>query len=502
MSLVLAHARVRGSTQELVDILIEDGIISKIVPAGLIDVSDRTVVDLDGRILIPGLWDEHVHFTLWAQHRRRTNLHGARSATEAARMMGEAIAQARLAGTLDSVVVGAGYRDGLWPDDKTTALLDRETGDVPTVLLSVDVHSLWANTAALRKFGVNGHDLDGVVEEQDCFSLTGAIQQVDDGLLDGWVLDAALAAASRGVVGIVDFEMRDNPSDWRRRVARRGGSYPLKVEAGVYLEFLDKAIAEGLSSGMNLAPGITMGPFKIITDGSLNTRTAHVCEPYLGIPGEEYGAMNFPVDEIEKILIRADKAGFDLAVHAIGDEANRIIVDAMERNALSGRIEHAQLLRAEEFPQFSRLGIVASVQPEQAVDDRDVTDVYWADRVDRAFAFRTLVDHGARLVMGSDAPVAPLDPFITIAAAVTRTRDGREPWQPQEALSFEQALAFSTRTRIAVGEPADVVALDADPDWLLDALAANPAQQSDALRTMPVALTMVAGEITHQAMPG
>jgi predicted amidohydrolase YtcJ len=136
------------------------------------------------------------------------------------------------------------------------------------------------------------------------------------------------------------------------------------------------------------------------------------------------------------------------------------------------------------------------------VDDRDVTDVYWADRVDRAFAFRTLVDHGARLVMGSDAPVAPLDPFITIAAAVTRTRDGREPWQPQEALSFEQALAFSTRTRIAVGEPADVVALDADPDWLLDALAANPAQQSDALRTMPVALTMVAGEITHQAMPG
>jgi predicted amidohydrolase YtcJ len=244
-----------------------------------------------------------------------------------------------------------------------------------------------------------------------------------------------------------------------------------------------------------------MGPFKIITDGSLNTRTAHVCDPYLGTTGEVYGAMNFPVDEIEKILVRAHSAGFDLAVHAIGDQANRIIVDLMERNSLSGRIEHAQLLRAEEFPRFSELGIVASVQPEQAVDDRDVTDVYWADRVDRAFALRTLVEHGARLVMGSDAPVAPLDPFVTIAAAVTRTRDGREPWQPQQALSFEQALSFSTRSHIRVGEPADIVALDADPDWLLDALAGKPAQQSDALRTMPVALTVVAGEITHQAMP-
>jgi predicted amidohydrolase YtcJ len=501
MSLLLAHARLRGSTHELVDILIDQGIISKIVPAGSLDRSEHPVVDLDGRIVIPGLWDEHVHFTLWAQHRRRVNLHGASSAAEAARMMGEAIAQARLAGTLDSVVVGAGYRDGLWPDQKTTALLDQETGDVPTVLLSVDVHSLWANTAALRKFGVAGHDLAGVLVEQECFSLTGAIQHTDDEVLDSWVLDAAVAAASRGVVGIVDLEMRDNPSDWRRRVARQGGSYPLKVEAGVYLEFLDKAIAEGLSSGVELAPGITMGPFKIITDGSLNTRTAHVLEPYLGIPSEEYGAMNFPVAEIEKILVRADSAGFDLAVHAIGDQANRIIVDLLERNSLSGRIEHAQLLRAEEFPRFSDLGIVASVQPEQAVDDRDVTDVYWADRVDRAFALRTLVDHGVRLVMGSDAPVAPLDPFVTIAAAVTRTRDGREPWQPQEALSFEQALSFSTRSHIRVGEPADIVALDADPDWLLEALAGNPAQQSDALRTMPVALTVVAGEITHRAMP-
>jgi len=500
MTIVLTNARVRGGPQALVDIVLSDGFITEIAPAGSVWHSDPTVWDVDGRVVIPGLWDEHVHFSLWAQHRRRTNLQGASSAAEAAALMGAAIEQARSLGTLDDVVVGAGYRDGLWADQKTTALLDEATGDVPCVLLSVDVHSCWANTAALRKFGVVGHDVDGVLREGECFALTGAIAQVDDDLLDQWALDAAEAAAARGVVGIVDLEMRYNPADWQRRVNTRGGSYPLRVHTGVYREFLDRAIADGFSSGVAVAPGVTMGPFKIITDGSLNTRTAHVCEPYLGVEGIEHGAMNFPVDDIEAVLLRAHTAGFDLAVHAIGDQANRIIVDLMEKHSLPGRIEHAQLLRFEEFPRFGELGIVASVQPEQAVDDRDVTDVYWADRVERAFALKTLVDHGVRLVMGSDAPVAPLDPWVTIAAAVTRTRDGRTAWQPQEALTIDEALRFSTRSRIEVGQPADCVVLDADPDWLSDALSSKPGKLSDALRDMPVALTITGGVVTHSTL--
>lgn len=507
MTILLTNARLRtgagsGSREaRFVDMLLAEGLIAQIAPAGTLPHSDHTVWDVDGRVVIPGLWDEHVHFSLWAQHRRRTSLQGARSAGEAAELMGQAVQQAKASGSLDEVVVGAGYRDGLWPDQKTTALLDQATGDVPTVLLSVDVHSCWANTAALRKFGVVGHDVDGVLQEEECFALTGAIAQVDDDLLDQWVFDAAVAATARGVVGIVDLEMRYNPEDWRRRVAQRGGTYPLKVDAGVYREFLDRAIAEGLRSGAPIAPGITMGPFKIITDGSLNTRTAHVCEPYLGVQGEEFGAMNFPVDDIEAVLNKAHNNGFDLAVHAIGDQANRIIVDLMEKHSLPGRIEHAQLLRYEEFPRFGALGIIASVQPEQAVDDRDVSDVYWADRVDRAFALRTLVNHGVRLVMGSDAPVAPLDPWVTIAAAVTRTRDGRAAWQPQEALSFDEALRFSTRSTLEVGEPADVVVVDADPDWVLEALGPHPAKHSDVLREMPVVLTITGGVVTHSTLP-
>lgn len=499
--MLLTNARIRGDhSTEPVDIEIEAGVIAAIGPAGSLPREGHEVIDLDERVVVPGLWDEHVHFSLWAQHRRRTNLHGVQSAAEAANVMGQAVADATKAGLLDEVVVGAGYRDGLWPDQKTTALLDAATGDVPTVLLSVDVHSCWANTAALQKFGVTGHGVDGVLQEEECFRLTGALSEVSDEQLDQWALDAAHAAVARGVVGIVDLEMRYNADDWRRRVKNHPGLYPIRVDAGVYPQHLDRAIAEGLSSGMQLAPGITMGPFKIITDGSLNTRTAHVCEPYLAIDTEEYGAMNFPLEEIEQVLTTAHAAGFTLAVHAIGDRANAIIIDMMERNHWTGRIEHAQLLRAEEFPRFAQLGIAASVQPEQAVDDRDVTDLYWADRVERAFALRTLLDNKATLVMGSDAPVAPLDPWITIAAAVTRTRDGREPWQPQERLTLDEALSASTRSDIRVGEPADIVALDADPDWLVQALAHSPWQQSDALRAMPVALTMCAGTIVHSTL--
>lgn len=501
--MLLTNARLRPPRDAgLWDVELVDGVIVDIQRTGRIARGNHEVIDLDSRILIPGLWDEHVHFSLWSEHRRRVQLASAASAAEAAQLMGKALAEARAAGTLDSVMVGGGYRDGLWSDHKTTALLDSHTGDHPTVLLSVDVHSLWANTAALRAFGVEGHDEDGVLRENECFALTGAIAQVDDRVMDQWALEAAHAAAARGVVGIVDLEMRYNPVDWIRRVREQSGEYPIRVDAGVYRDHLDRAIADGYRSGTPLAPGVRMGPFKIITDGSLNTRTAHVCEPYLGVDGEEYGAMNFPLDDIEAVLKKAHGAGFTLAVHAIGDEANRIIIDMFERNAFPGRIEHAQLLRHTDVARFAALGIVASVQPEQAVDDRDVTDVYWADRVERAFALQTLVSAGVELVMGSDAPVAPLDPWVTIAAATTRTRDGRQPWQAQERISLEDALRFSSRTRIDIGQPADVIALDADPDWLSRAFAHDPPALSDALRSMPVWLTLVGGRVTHHSDAG
>ncbi|MEQ9086489.1 MAG: amidohydrolase family protein [Pontimonas sp.] len=499
--MILSRARRWGSPAgELVDIVIEGEMITQIVPSGTAAVGDHEVIDLEERVVTPGLWDEHVHFTLWAQHRRRVSLVGASSAQETAILMGTAVAANAANPSPDPIVVGAGYRDGLWRDQKTTALLDEATGDTPVILISVDVHSAWVNTATLRHFGISGHDEDGVITEREWFDLARRANDTDNATLDEWAMDAAKHAASRGVVGIVDLEMRYNAPDWIRRSEAAGGRYPLRVEAGVYPDDLDRAIAEGLRSGQQLAPGISVGPFKIITDGSLNTRTAHCVEPYLTVSPPEFGAMNFPPADIAAILTKAQEAGFWLAVHAIGDEANRIILDIFQEHGLRGRIEHAQLVREEDFPRFSELGIAASVQPEHAVDDRDVTDVYWADRSARAFALRRLVDSGATLALGSDAPVSPLDPWVSIAAAVTRTRDGRDPWHHEQALTVEEALRFSYRSTLEVSQPADIAVLDADPAWLMGAFGNDMAKASDALRAMPVALTVCAGVVTHREL--
>jgi hypothetical protein len=151
------------------------------------------------------------------------------------------------------------------------------------------------------------------------------------------------------------------------------------------------------------------------------------------------------------------------------------------------------LLDDTDIGRFAQLGVVASVQPEHAMDDRDVVDRYWAGRTRRAFALRSLLDAGAVLALGSDAPVAPLDPWIAVAAAVHRTRDDRERWHPEQEITIEEALLASMpparrNLTIRVGDPADLIVLDADP------FTAAPA----VIRAMPVAATMVAGRWTHQ----
>jgi predicted amidohydrolase YtcJ len=177
-------------------------------------------------------------------------------------------------------------------------------------------------------------------------------------------------------------------------------------------------------------------------------------------------------------------------VLAIGDEAIRLALDAFETVACGGRIEHAQLLRETDYARFAQLGVDASVQPEHAMDDRDVAERYWAGRTGRSFALRSLLDAGAELLLGSDAPVAPLDPWVTMSAAVFRSRGGRAPWHPEQAISVEQALAASTRSRVAVGEPADLIAIDGDPFTA----------SASELRSMSVSLTMIAGRSTHSAL--
>ena len=493
--LVLAGVRLAGNPAS-VDVHLAGGRVAAIVPAGSTgamaagSATGARRIDLDGGFLLPGLYDRHVHFSQWAMVSRRVDLASADSAAAAAAIVAASVDRG------DPEVIGFGYRDALWPDAPTRALLDAVSGDVPVVLVAADLHACWLNSAAARRHGVgDAAGESGVLREDDCFRLVRELDDVADDVLDGWVADAARRAAARGVVGVTDYEMRWNRDDWARRAA--GGIRSLRVAFGIYTQHLDRAIAEGLRTGDEV-PGtaglVSVGGYKVITDGSLNTRTAWCYDPYPGLGPDDHpsGLATVPYEELVPLMRRADASGIRPAVHAIGDRANARVLDAFEEVGCAGSIEHAQLLRHEDVARFAALGVVASVQPEHAMDDRDVADRYWAGRTDRAFMLAELAAAGVELALGSDAPVAPLDPWVAISAAVGRTRDGREPWHPEQAIEARAALAASTGghgASVRVGGPADLAVVELDP----------LAESVDDLRRMPVAATLLAGRFTHGA---
>ncbi|GAA4148994.1 amidohydrolase [Leifsonia shinshuensis] len=481
MTLVLAGARLPGSPA-VVDVTVRGGLIAGIAPSGRPFPPDAERIDLDGRWLLPGLWDQHVHFTQWAQTARRLDVSHAASAAEAA-----ALVRSRAeADPGTDVLVGFGFHDALWRAHPTRELLDVAAGDRPVVLIAGDLHCSWLNTAAFERFAPGAEG--ALLREDESFALTSRLTPSDAATLDRWAAEAAEGAAERGVVGIVDLEYGWNLDVWTRRMA--SGARSLRVEFGVYRDRIADAVALGLRTGgaVDGTDGLlTMGPFKVISDGSLNTRTALCRHPY---PDGGHGVANLTPAELLADLRFAVDNGIEPAVHAIGDEANRLALDAFEAVGAGGRIEHAQLIDPADIPRFAALGVVASVQPEHAMDDRDVADRLWAGRTGDAFPLASLLAAGARLAFGSDAPVAPLDPWAAIASALGRTRDGREPWHPEQRIPVEAALTASTRSRVAVGEPADLAVLEADP------LAASP----DELRGMRVAATLLQGRLTHNAL--
>ena len=488
---VLREARLAaGATPQ--DVLIVDGHVAAI--GDLHDAPDGSdEVRVGGRFVLPGLWDHHVHFDQWAQVRARLDLSSADSAASAARLVAAQLD--RRGRDPATPLIGYGFRDALWPDLPHRELLDRVAGDVPVVLVGADLHCAWLNTAALRRFGADVAQT-GLLREDAAMRVIGDAAVVDQDAGDAMAGDAAHAAAARGVVGIVDMEKPWPLPAWRRRIA--AGQRTLRVVSSVWSACVDSAIAQELHTGDVVDDTwglLTVGPLKVITDGSLNTRTAFCHDAYAGVPGDAdcFGLSLVSETDLMQRMRQATDAGLACAVHAIGDRANALALRAFAQTGARGSIEHAQLLDDTDIGRFAQLGVVASVQPEHAMDDRDVADRYWAGRTRRAFALRSLLDAGAVLALGSDAPVAPLDPWIAIAAAVHRTRDDRERWHPEQEITIEEALLASMppaqrNLTICVGDPADLIVLDADP------FTAAPA----VIRAMPVAATMVAGRWTHQ----
>lgn len=491
---VIANARLTGAERtdpfgaEPVDLHLTDGLVVDIAPAGAL-AHRGLVLDAGGGFAIPGLWDHHVHTVQWALSAQRVALGGATSAAHAAELMAGAE-------TLpDGRRVGSGFRDAFWPDTPDLGVLDAATGEVPTYLINADVHSVWLNSAALRREGF-APDGVGILREEPAFEVSRRLNAVDASVSDPLVARMAEDAAARGVVGLVDLDMAWNEDAWARRLA--GGFDALRVAFGIYPEFLDRAVSEGLQTG-DVVRGaasdlVRVGPLKVITDGSLGTRTAACSHAYPGDP-HNHGLLTVDLATLVDLMTRATAAGIASAIHAIGDVANSHALDAFAATGAWGTIEHAQLVAHADIPRFARLGIGASVQPEHALDDRDLTDRIWAGQTAQPYPLRALADTGANLLFGSDAPVSPLDPWAAMASAVFRTRDGRDAWQAEQRVDAATALAASTRggsaapARIEPGDLADLAIVERDP------LVAD----ETALRGMRVAATLLGGRLTHRA---
>lgn len=490
---LIRGVRIPGPTAALLpedgeyDILIEDGHVVDIAPTGNIPATGAVLEGM-GQWAIPGLWDHHIHSSPWALRASRTSLLQANTAEEAAVIAGEIEPNAA------GLRIGIEFRDGLWPSAPTLAVLDERTGDVPTYLVSSDLHCMWLNTAALKREGLPLVD-EGVLREEQAFAVAKQLDVIGEEPLDTAIDLAAREAAARGVVGVVDLNMAWNASEWQRRIA--AGFDALRVRFGIYPSDLDRAIAEGLETGEALdeAGLVTVGGVKVITDGSLGTRTA-ACKHSYG-DSETTGVLSVEPDELEDVLMRATGAGLSVYVHAIGDQAVSNALDAFAKTGAIGTIEHAQLVAHADVQRIVRLEVTASLQPTHAVDDRDLAEQEWQDAQSMIYPQRSLFEAGANVVFGSDAPVASLDPWATIANAVSRTADARAGWRATETVTNAQALAASTSTGSLGG-------VDLSPGAVADIAlcASNPyVATAEELRGMKVGATLIGGRVTHITAP-
>ena len=323
-----------------VDLLVEAGRVREVGhdlerPAGIADV------DAGGRWLIPGLWDHHTHLKMWTATSGRLDMIGTRSVDDAlSRLRG------RLAAVPGEAVVGYGHRPITWPTQPTVAALDTVAPDVPVVLVSGDSHHGWLNSRALEALGLA--PIEGVLTEAEWFTIYPRVAELTaDASSPEAYLRTLRAATALGVTGVVDLEYDEGLGAWAERWAE--GVDLVRVRRATYATTLDAVIEAGLRSGDPLVPGqdrLVMGPLKVISDGSLNTRSAWCEHPYAD--GSGSGAPNQSPAELRELMARATAHGLEIAIHAIGDAACHDVLAAYAETGARGSIEHAQLMTRDD----------------------------------------------------------------------------------------------------------------------------------------------------------
>ncbi|MCS7283597.1 MAG: amidohydrolase [Anaerolineae bacterium] len=456
---------------------------------------ETEVVDLEGRTVLPGLTDSHIHLSWFALSLQQVDLTGTASREE---ML--ARVAARVAVTpMGEWILGRGWNQEEWPDRRfpTAADLDPVAPSHPVLLVAKSGHALVANTRAMERAGITPATPDppggqivrdesgrptGLFLEEAMRLVQDAVPQPDGAAL-AQILPPALEHLSRlGLTAV--HNMGDLAVlEACQRLREDGAPLPLRVVFYLPLEALEHARALRIRSG--LGDGfLRVGGIKVFSDGALGPRTAAMLEPYLGEP-ENQGILTLEPEELQAVVRQVAESGLALAVHAIGDRANRLVLDAFAalpseyRTRLRHRIEHVQLLHPDDLGRLASLGVVASMQPIHAVQDAPMADRYWGPaRCATAYAWRSLLDAGTVLAFGSDCPVESPNPFLGIHAAVTRSRPdgygGPEGWVPSQRITVEEAVraytwggayAAQLESRLGTltpGKWADLIVLDQD----------------------------------------
>ena len=478
-----------------------------------------------GRTVIPGLIDAHAHVMGLGLGLLTVDLSDTRTLAEAQRKIAEYAA----ANPERPWIVGRGWNQEIWGLGRfpTAAELDAAVADRPVWLERVDGHAGWANTAALTVAGVTAATADpagGRIErvaggrEPSGVFVDAAMELIGSKVPPPRATDRDVALheaqellVRNGVTAVAD--MGTSIEDWMT-FRRAGDAGRLRVRIMVYA---DSVPAMTLIGGTGPTQWLyddrlRLNGIKLYLDGALGSRGAALKAPYADSPGNS-GLWLLNGTQLRNNMSRASMEGYQVAIHAIGDAANAEALNAIDE--LSGdyagdrrwRIEHAQIVDPADIPRFGQHGVIASMQPVHQTSDRPMAEARLGpDRLAGAYAWRAIKDAGAPLAFGSDAPVEAPDPFAGLAAAVTRQDAAGWPaggWQPQQRVTVEEALAAYTAGaawagfaegrfgRLAAGERADFLVLDADP------LEADP----EDLRGIRVLETWIGGEKVYDASP-
>ena len=479
-------------------------------------------IDLGGRAVLPGLVDAHGHLMHLARGRLSFDARGLGSEEEVARRVGE-----RAAGRARGEWIGGrNWDQNLWPGRQfpTRASLDRAAHDHPVSLIRIDGHATWANSAALAAAAIDRRTPDppgGIIARDAHGEPTGLlidtaqrlVQRAEprpsDDQFDQAVRECIGDCLAAGLTGVHEMGAELYALDSYRRLIARG-DFPFRNYVAVagrsastwdhYRQRGPERVGDGR---------LAIGALKLLADGALGSRGAALHDAYCDDPGNT-GLVLVPGEEIERVTLEAGALGFQVCVHAIGDRANTIVLDAFERALRRAprpdhrlRVEHAQILAERDIPRFSRLGVLPSMQATHCT-----SDMPWAgerlgpERLRGAYAWRSLLATGVVIAGGSDFPVESPNPFHGIHAAVTRRpRTGGDPsWQPEQRMTRSEAVrsfttwnAFASRQEAELGslEPgkhADLVVLSHDVFTCPD----------DHIADIRPVLTLVGGEVVFR----